>query len=106
MVPHGQLMESQKPLAVGREQSLLAWSQKPELLKGKGKTGAHEHFNQELSKRYLPSGPVVKTAFHAGGANSIPGQETEIPHAMGCGQKIEEKRQSLAIGFLRSSSGI
>ena len=66
-------MESQKPLAVGREQSLLAWSQKPELLKGKGKTGAHEHFNQELSKRYLPSGPVVKTAFHAGGANSIPG---------------------------------
>ena len=30
---------------------------------------------------------------NAGGTGSIPGQGTKIPHATGCGQKLEEKKK-------------
>ena len=36
----------------------------------------------------LPDGPVVETLpSSAGGAGSIPGQGTKVPHATGCAQK-------------------
>ena len=42
----------------------------------------------------FPSHPVVKTLLpNAGGLGSIPGWETKIPHAMGCGQKVEKKKK-------------
>ena len=37
----------------------------------------------------FPSGPVVKTLpSNTGGAGSISGWGTKIPHAVGCGKKI------------------
>ena len=42
----------------------------------------------------FPSHTVVKTLLpNAGGLGSIPGWETKIPHAMGCGQKVEKKKK-------------
>ena len=39
--------------------------------------------DKEISPRDFPSSPVVKTLLsNAGGAGSIPGQGTKIPHAV------------------------
>ena len=46
--------------------------------------------NNKCFKGDFPGGPVVKT-FNTGSMGSIPGQETEIPHAMQYDKKIKIK---------------
>ena len=56
--------------------------------------------------RDVPGSPVVKTrASNAGGAGSIPGQGTKIPHAVQLGQK-KERHMQVAGGPMGLGAGV
>ena len=51
--------------------------------------------DSRISSRDFPGGPVVKTrGSTAGGAGSISGWGTKIPHALWSGQKSEKKKKT------------